>query len=90
MKDDRINLCTLSLYVAPESRGTRGVKVEYPCVKDCFSVKACRHFKPMTCAGGLKCYGECEYFDEMQCKCRAARSEARKRAIPLVKSWVGR
>lgn len=86
--DNRMNLCTATLQIAPEAYGEGDtVHVRYSCEKDGFMVSACRYFKPMTCAGGLICNGECEYFDN-GCNNKYAIRNAKKRAEGIVKSWL--
>jgi len=85
--DNRMNLCTVTLNVSPEAYGEDGVTVDYSCVKDGFSVQACKWYKPLRGAGGLVSPCECHYFDH-GCTCGIARRYAKQRATRLLKKML--
>lgn len=85
--DNRMNLCTVTLNVSPEAYGEDGVNVDYSCVKDGFSVQACKWYKPLRGAGGLVSQFECHYFDR-GCTCEIARRYAKQRATRLLKKML--
>lgn len=82
MSDNRMNFCTLSLRVSPETYGVDEIQSEFQCVKDGFHVSGCRFYKPMMC-GDLVCPNECDHFHG-ECVNKRARKAALKRAEKLL------
>jgi hypothetical protein len=82
-----MNLCTVSVGIAPEAEGGKPVNAEYHCCTGGYSVRRCVYYKPMVGAGGLVCHGECHWF-RAGCTCRKARQAAKARAAKLLSSWT--
>lgn len=89
MRKPPVNLCTETIYVDPESYGSNGVRREFSCVKNCYSVRACRYYKPFVGAGGLVCHEECGFF-EHGCACKAARVAAHTRTERILRKLLAK
>lgn len=84
--DNRLNLCTVTLNVAPEAYGEEKVEVEFSCVKDGFSVKACKWYRPHVAAGLVSPY-ECAHFSR-GCTCSQAQRYAKQRANRIIRKML--
>lgn len=84
--DNRMNLCTVTLEVAPEAHGEDDVRLTYGCVKDGFTVQACKWYRPLNSAGLVSPY-ECHWFSG-GCNCPRARKYAMQRADRLLRKML--
>ena len=86
--DNRMNLCTVTLNVSPEAYGEDAITEEFSCVKDGFSVQACKWYKPFRGSGDVPSSPfECRFFDR-GCTCEIARRYAKQRATRLLKKML--
>ena len=78
-----MNLCTVSIGVAPEAeRCRKPVSLRYLCCAGGSTVEACDHYKPLV-MNGETCQYECKWF-RAGCTCPAAKKKARERAKTLL------
>ena len=85
MSMKRINLCTPVIRIGAEAERKNSITLEYRCEKAGFTVVACKWYAPLVCVDGTVCHFECNHFDQ-GCRCRGARTDAKKRACRLIES----
>ena len=80
----KINLCTETLHVSPESSLVNQVQLQYECCTGTNCVMDCRYYEPFIGSDGMPCPYECAHF-EIGCTCKKARAAAHRRTERILR-----
>ena len=83
----KINLCTETLHVSPESSLVDQVQLQYKCYTGTHCVMDCRYYEPFIGADGMTCPYECAHFNN-GCTCVKARKAAHRRTERILRKLL--